>query len=731
MQKKSTLSVRHFEWMTLAWLLFLTKPAQAAQQEPEPASAEDIIVTANKREERLQDVPTTITALGAEALGKLGVVDVTDLGDKVASVNISRLFTSSASPKVYIRGIGQEAPTNIARDSGVGLYIDDVYMGRGIGLSQDLGDIERVEILPGPQGTLYGRNTIGGAIKFVTAKPTGEWGVSQRLDIGNFGFVNSVTTLNLPEIARISVKLGFAKSNFDGWVRNSGAAGDFGTRDALGYRVAVRWRPTNNVIVDYAYDHARNHGTPAYQQRQNVKLFPFNFPLFPDRQDHSWRPVDVPIYDRFKTNNHALTVQWDVAEFLTVKSITALRVLDFAASQDSAESFNLPVYQGSDAHTRQFSQELLFSGKTADSRIKYNLGLYHFRETGRQFGNAISNGLALAAVTPYVPPTVADLKPVTSFDVINAAEAIYGQVTWTPPILDDKFSVDIGGRYSWDDRSIDQILYQNLPPFPVQAANSAKFHSFDPSITLSFAWTDDIMTFVKRAEGYRTGGFDPFGNKVPVPFGAESLTSYEAGIKSQFFDRRLTFNVSAFSGQYDNIQLNFFNPNLIGQLIGSTQTVNGGQARIKGVDLELRANPLAGLYLGSTLSYLTFKGTQTNPFTNVTTIGLLPGAPKWKYNLSAEYRFPAFAFGQLSALVALDHHGSELPTGSTTPDLRPGYTLLDARLTLYDVEGAGGRMSFALWGKNLTDKEYQVYRNGGSVIFGTPRNYGVSLTYKY
>jgi len=710
-------------------------PCANGQQAAASSSAsadhlEEIIVTAQKRNEKLQDVPIAITAFNAAALEKMGFTNMGDLAEKVPALAITPYPNSSSSLVVFMRGVGEVDAIQLARDPGVGIYLDDVYIARGEALTADLGDIERVEVLRGPQGTLYGRNTIGGAVKFITAKPTGEFGVKESLDVGNYGYIRNLISVNLPEFAKISAKLTYMNSSVDGWVHNPGTGGDFGSKTQEGYRIALRWRPLDSVMVDYTYDNARQGGVSPYEQHAYSSLeLGFVFPLQPSRVDQSWRGVNLPIEDSFVSSGHALTATWDLSEAVSVKSITAYRDLKATALHDTTEAFNLPVviFTGIDQH--QFSEEGLLSGTLDDLAVKYTVGGFYFTEKGGMRNSGLANQFSLRFfLRPYIPPMLADLAPATASGAENQSAGAYANLTWTPPILDDRLSFIVGGRYSSDDRSASNA----------GASADTSYASFDPSITIDFKWTDKLHTYAKYAKGYRSGGFNLYNTSLS-PFGPEQLRSYEIGLKSLWWNDRLQVNIDGYIQDYKAIQLDFVDPLGAGGAGGGIATVNAGKANFRGIEGDFEFLPVDGLTLAANFSYLDAawaggSNTIANPFGGPPLVGLsLPNTPRWKYDLSAEYTAPPLGIGTLSAVVGYSYRGNEPSNGGpgTAGDVRPRYGLVNARLTLSDIALAHGTLAVSMWVNNLTDKKYELYHNFGAVIFGEPRNFGANLTYRY
>ena len=686
------------------------------------AGLEEVVVTARKREESLQSVPLAVSSLDSNAIENMNLTSVADLAEKVPMVSMAPFPNTSSAMVVFMRGVGTIDSEQIARDAGVGIYLDDIYLGRAQGLTTDLIDIERIEVLRGPQGTLYGRNTIGGAIKFVTTKPTGEWGFSENLSFGNRDYRRSLTTLNLPRYADFSAALSYLDSARDGTVENPSGGPDFDQKNKRGYRIALRWQPLAELTADYSYDRSLQHGTSMYEQRGGPGFFAAlsTVPISRHRLGTAIRPVTLPIEDDFTTSGHALTVAWDIGDALTAKSITSYRKLDADSLHDTVEAFGIPAAFISETGQDQLSQELLLNGTVDDIRLKYIVGAFYFRERADQSNSTLENAFFL------VPPlTLDDFAEEPHAWVENSSTAVYGQLTWTPPVLDDRLNLSVGARESRDKREIER-MDQGAP----YDRDSKSFSSFDPSVTIDYGWTDDLHTYLSYSEGYRTGGFNLRSPANSAPFDPEELTTYEIGVKSSW-DDKVRANVALYRSKYRDIQLDFIDP-----LTNLVSTVNGSEATIKGVELEITAVPIERLEIALDYAYMDAqqKGTAIDPFTQLPLEGTsMPFTPHNKYNISTAYTLPPFAFGSLSARVGYSWNDEQTSNGgpNTDKDRRPSFGLLDARIALSEIPlDRYGNLTIALWGKNLEDKEYVVYRLYGADIYGEPRSYGIDLNYK-
>ncbi|MBA6411828.1 TonB-dependent receptor [Parahaliea sp. F7430] len=723
----------------------LTASAQAQNNSDSSSQSwalEEVMVTAQRRSENSQDIPMAVSSLNAEALQKIGFSSLRDIADKIPALNIQPDYERASALKVYIRGVGQEKPANFERDNGVGIYLDDIYVGHGNGLAAEMNDVERIEVLAGPQGILYGRNTIGGAVKFISAKPTGEFGIKQELDVGNYDLIRSTTHLNLPTTANISSKLTLLKSHKDGWVKNSGRGGNPGDKEATGYRAALRWEPSDQWLVDYTFDKVDQDSVSGYQQH-SYPMFATHltaFKVYKDRQKKTWRPIDLDIRDDFKTEGHALTAQWLFADNMSLKSITGYREFSGDSLQDGAESFNVSTLVTNAVEQDQFSQEFLLSGENADGSIKYHTGLYYFKEQAKQQeAELVSNydvadaiNSALLAGEPIAPPALSDLRPENHYDIENKSRAIYAQVTWNPAAFDHRLTLDLGARYTEDERSLGWIKPINAGgPFPIENKDDFEADSFDPAFTVDWAWTDSIHTYFRYAQAYRSGGFDTGAERLQA-FDSEELESFELGFKSKMLDNKLLFNVAVFDLDYKDIQIQFFDPGLAADEPPAKVTVNGAKASTQGIEFELQYMPTANLMLRAAGAYLESDSTVTNPFTGETGDRPLFNTPKLKYNLEADYTFADTRFGTVSGILSYDYRDEELGAGNTDEkDVKPDYALVNARLMLSQIPVAVGELDLALWSKNLLDEEYETYHAFGAVVYGEPRTVGISLTYQF
>ncbi len=469
------------------------------------AALEEVIVTAQKKAESLQDTPISLTAFSEDRLEVEGISNLGDIGSKVPSLTIEPFPINNATLRIFIRGIGI-SDAQITQDPPVGIYVDGVYIARSTGTALDVADLQRIEILRGPQGTLYGRNTTGGAINLITKKPTTE-GVEfkQKFTVGNRDLFTSKSTLNLPVTDTVAAKLAVMRTMQDGHIENTGPGGDFGDRDVEGYRFDLRWDITESLALDYAYDKSDfDYYNTEYQHvRPRTPIEGSQADLVDASGKTSYSNSrqeaigTVMPFEQSSTDieGHALTLTQDF-DTVQLKYIFAYRELydkSYASlgggvplepgespHGDNAESRDIyrldsHEYCGQAAEfvlgagnclpltypkvsQEQFSHELQLTGDLFDSRVNYIVGGYYFKEEAQENNGPLHHQLSGPVNTGL--PDLVGLTWVRAvnmlsqiYDIENEAAAVFGQFTWTPEILEDRLHLTFGARHSEDTRS--------------------------------------------------------------------------------------------------------------------------------------------------------------------------------------------------------------------------------------------------------------------------------------
>jgi iron complex outermembrane receptor protein len=721
---------------------------------------EDVVVTARRREESAQTTPVSVTAVSPIALERANIQQPSNLNRLVAGLVTMPTVAYGAGFSAFIRGIGSSEAT-IAQDSPIGVYRDGVYQGKtGASGNADITTIERVEVLRGPQGTLFGRNTTGGAINFVTRSPRDEFGVTQRLRYGRFNEFQSITTVDTGEYAGLSALVTYQHRQRHGFVDDPNAKGshDPGATNSESIFAKVRgeW---GGLTATYIFDYFEEAGvTPAYQItagspnfRNYYSLSPglggAALPLSAERLD-TLNLFNQPLQDN-KIKGHALILEYRISDLLTLKSITSFRKFDapelyftitteglrgrLATSPTTVSSVGVyttgPKYQ----HQRQFSQEVQGQGEAGP--FNYTLGAFHFRETGVEY----NQGTIVAVISPTLGfPT----SSFTHYYMHNNSDAVYGQVSYQPGFLE---GIELSGglRYTKDIRRITQLR-------PTVRGGRVSFNNLNYMASAKMQFTPNVMAFARVGTAVRSGGFNNrAGAGQDFIFKPEKALSYEAGVKSQLFDNRLRLNAGVFYTKYRDLQITQITGVSAGGLGGQTFNAN---ASYRGFELELVAKPVSAITLSANLGYVDPKYKEVffvNPATglpqNYADQAKFPYVPKWNGSLDALYTKDV-GFGTASVNVNYTYvgkrrfHISNLANQSPLNEFiaSPGFGMFNARASLGDIEvGSRVKMEVSLWVDNIANKEYRAAGidfgslGFGGNVFGPPRTYGVDLRFEY
>lgn len=737
---------------------------------------EEIIVTARKTEESIQETPISIAAFSTRDLEKLGAYEAGDVGKYTPNVRIQKQTSSQDNYAFSIRGVSS-GETSLSVEPTVGLYQDGIYIARSTGAAFDIADLQRIEVLRGPQGTLFGRNTIGGAINVITEKPRGELAFKQFLSAGNRGYFRSQTTIDTPKVGDFSAKLSYLYTEKEQALKSIYTGGTLGEAESEAWRLAVRWTPTDTLTIDYAYDKSDRENQSSLEQLSFVRpLHVFlGGPAYAQAAGFSSdkRLSHLPVSHDDKSSDSdidgsALTVEWQLAEDTTFKSITSYREwksgvkdTDFGSIvADGATLFDLdaslisigtvgtptPVPTGTivplfgasrESAQHQWTQEFQLVGTLFDERLTYNTGLYYFREKANEFNPQqllLPTTIALASppasvLLPLFPAngfgtSVLIRQPFFKYSTDNESWAAYGQFTYA---FTPEFDVSLGLRYTIDDK--ETTLRQNFRDIGLATiTDDDNWANFSPSVTFKYQWSDEISTYFKVASGYRAGGYNARSTTVDSfrsPVDEEELISYELGIKSDLLDRSLRINAALFHLEYTDRQIAQFEAGSGG---ASTRIVNAGESTTDGLELDITYIPLPGLklmlnYGWLDVEYQEFITGVVDPVTGFPEQG--PNsvrdisdnanenlyAPEHTAAFIAEYEFEPWSFGQFSMRADVTYSDEfTFHPQFTLYDRVDDYYLVNARATLADIPaGKDGRLRIAAWGKNLENKHYREF----------------------
>ena len=592
----------------------------AADAASDNVGLKDIIVTATKRETNLQKTPIAISVLNPEMLENRHVQSLIDLADGgVPSLRVTTFEARQSALTVGIRGIVPFDQNQTARDSGVGVYIDGVYLGRSQGLNAALFDVQRIEVLRGPQGTLFGRNTEGGAVSIVTRDPTGEFGGRVEAGVGNFGSRTGEFHIDLPTFANIAFKVDGLYQHQDPTVRNP-LAGETGWNqyNRVGGRISAKWTPSSDFSALLSYDNARDENTPNFSQLisynpqgRTVGTFIVNptlvnpnlatsssyilvapgtttacsvciAPLSPlvtptGANRVAVAQVGVPQQTSVdKTEGVSLTLKYKLAPDIELRSISALRRVETDQWDNSggpartifAPFANFGRYSLSFLKQHQFSQELQLVGQT--DQIDWVIGGYYFNEYAEERAATPNtnkwnaDGKAFTLNSPVATGTISSSNNGADFSsqfiqrnsyARAKSYAAFGQATYTPSGF-DQFHLTLGGRYTHDNRTGLLFTVQGLTPPGGGYGFTFKNNRFDPLVIAAFDVTPDVNVFAKYATGYRAGGANDRSSTFRA-FGPETVKAYEVGAKMNLLDNRLRINLAAYIMNRTGTQTDF------------------------------------------------------------------------------------------------------------------------------------------------------------------------------
>jgi iron complex outermembrane recepter protein len=726
-------------------------PAAAQQSEDdETAESQEIIVTAQRRSESVQDVPIAITALSGDALDRAGIQDSENLSTLTPGLLVQR----SVVGQIRIRGIGNENYT-IAGDPGVAVHSDGIYVARAAAGLFDLFDVERVEVLRGPQGTLYGRNATGGVINVIPNKPDDEFSGHFSAGYGNYDAFRIDGALNVPISETFALRFA-ALGNFrDGFTRNTNASaisrgfGRLDSKDVFALRAQAGNTDNGDFNIRLAFEYLKDDSNlPAYKYLNRPTALPtsdfggganaFTRPFL--RTVNQGFELGIPGTTRtvgsdadvFKTIQTGLSLHMSY-DFggVTLSSISGFRDTKFnwLNDGDGADIFYVNYIQ-QDA-TKQYSQELQLSG--GGDTLEWMIGGYYFRESGDSF-------IALPFPFGFNLPFYITIDGTAK----TKALAAFGELRWKPT---DSLTVTLGGRYSDEDREAAYRYEINFgAPFVANPDLEDSFNAFTPRAVVNYAISDDLNIYASATRGFKSGGFNLLA--IQPGFAPEKLWSYEGGIKASFDGGRGFANANIFYTDYKNVQV---------QQIVSLQSVltNAAAATIKGAELEFGYRQPAGWEAGGSVAYLDAKydrfctGDPTQPAAPISpgcsatdpidlTGNRFPRAPKW--TLSSYIGYTADLGGSGTLGVRLDARYQSLTyfTQFNRPLIsQRGYSIYNGRVTW---TSESEKYSVSLWGNNLTNKKYftEVLESGafnpqlvGQGYVAPPRTYGVTASVNF
>ncbi len=738
---------------------------------------EEIVVTARKTEENLQKTPLAITALSGDALEIRQVATITDVGAFAPNVNFqsgSAVGGSSNTVALFIRGIGQ-TDFNLTIDPGVGLYVDGVYVSRSVGALLDTVDLDRIEILRGPQGTLFGKNTIGGAVSLTTRSPGDSFAATIEGATGSYNRADFKLAVDMPASDILKFRFTGSLQTRDGYVKRLSDGGSMGNKNSLSGRLVALFEPTNDLSFTFAIDGTRGReeaiGSTLLAANEDAQFAFFSNKVLnaascgapgtptPDNDScftDQWVTGDPYTSWASERNRTTLDVwgaslvgEWSLGA-VSIKSITAYRELSSTFNLDADNSPVRVLGTTNEYDQNQFSQELQLSGSSISDRLKWVVGLYYLKEKGND-RNEIS------------------LSPVTLLSgglVDNDSYAAFAQGTFE---IVDGLRLTLGGRYTNEtkrflpdqyiitDRTGDSFFQLSrcfvrqqpiAPPNPTCVADpvvnpqgnrllpfsqvKVDASEFTPAVTIDYQASDGVMIYGSYSKGFKSGGFTQriFPPEPATPsFNPEFATTWELGVKTELFDRRLRFNAAAFTTDYSNLQV------IVNEGF-APKVRNAGRARINGFEMEIEAAPTRAVRLDASLGYL--DAGYREVFASAAPVTLssrLPEVPKWTAAAGVTATLLESHWGSLRLRGDWTFKGDHFKDAVNSAIIhQPDVSLFSASVTALFLDE---RLALSVGATNLSNKRYLItgYQDLQALgaaygVYSRPREWFVRLRYE-
>jgi iron complex outermembrane receptor protein len=682
---------------------------------------------------------------------------------------------------LFIRGIGQ-VDFAIGKEPGVATYVDGVYVSRTVGALFDLVDFERLEVLRGPQGTLFGRNAVGGALNITTVKPGEEFGGDARITFGSFDRVGGRGILNIPLRDDLFLRLTAAGDRRDGIGQRLTDNADIGDIDMRSGRAQLRWLASDATEVLLAADYTRrDEGTyPATLLFVRAPAAGVQALFNATAGAVAGQPISPAFitndrYDSYTSGPNindqtvwglSATVDTQIAG-IDLRSITAYRSLEARYSRET-DGHPLPVIDVlNDDEQTQFTQELQVSG--GGESLDWVAGLFYFDEDSFGISDArILSGIFAfleglpGPVFPLAPPppgtscaagttppgfpcaggagnpvnALLDNDRLDIIDQDTRSYALFGEATYH---FTDRLSLTLGGRYTIEDKTFALDSSRGASGVPLLPLTEVEddWTNFTSKGGIEYQWSDELLSYFSVTQGFKAGGFNArarTGTELE-PFGPEEVLSYEAGFKSQWFDNRLRFNAAGFYNDYTDIQV------VVAEAVPETGQIfnrveNAGDADIKGVELEFLARLGSHLDLMGGIGYTDAEFTDIKPGAEVNENSEFPSIPKWSTNAGLQYTQAVSTNGEIILRADYTHRSRYFNDAQNSDRIKEdGYGLVNASVTL---QTSDAHMGLRIFATNLTDAKYLMFGIDPSAqlgfasgTFGRPREWGVTLFYLF
>ncbi|RUO42487.1 TonB-dependent receptor [Idiomarina aquatica] len=727
--------------VAVAIAALFTSPASLAQDEQDTTQAEDgklerIEVTARRTSESLQEVPVSVSAFGEELLERDGIEDITELQYKMPNTTFQVSRGTNSTLTAYIRGVGQQDPL-WGFEPGVGIYIDDVYVARPQGAVLEVLDVQRVEVLRGPQGTLYGKNTIGGAMKYVTRELTGYDEFEVKGTVGSYNQADLKVSGQTALADNFYVGGAFATLNRDGFGKFVNTGDDNYNKELMTGRLNAKWLVNKDVNVKFAADWTRDDSNARGGHREQESLLS-DEPRLTDVYDAY---TAMPTWNKVETEGYSMTIDWAINNDWLFKSVTAYREGLTDTNIDFDSTVNPVLLVPAIYEDDQTTQEFQFMYR--DDRLDFVGGLYLYEgEACGEFGTVL--GLLGLSID-------------TGGCVDTSSEAIFGQATYQ---LDDQWSVTLGGRYTRDDKTADVFRYTyagvkfldrgdySADPIVVNSdfTTQADWSKFSPHASVSYQVDPELMFYASYSNGFKSGGVDmradvSLNPDASNPYDPETVDTFEFGVKSELLDGRMRLNAATFFSDYQDMQVTVQRAIEGGGV--ASQVLNAADSTVQGFEVESTFAATSTLNITGSLGYIdaefdsvAFFNPDTQQVEDVSDLWSFQNTPKVTANIGFNKEF-ALESGSLVWSGSVSYRDDTQIFEVPSPLDEEAYSLSNTSLVWYSNSG---QWTVGLHAKNVFDEEYRVSGyNFGSTFgenivtgyYGDPRTYSLTVGYRF
>lgn len=725
----------------------------AQEVDTEGLQLQEIVVTAQRRAESAQSVPVSITAIGGTELEAAAISKLEDLTQGI--VGVTYAGNSVSTPELYIRGIGTNR-RDIGSDPSSGLYIDEVYQPRFANVIGDLVDIDRVEVLRGPQGTLFGRNTIGGAIAVHTSRPSDRLEGRVTATAGNMDYYSVGGTVSGPLSDRVRVRMSGGYADREGFMKDTVSGRDNGTRNyTLRGKIAYDLADDVEFLLSGSYFNSKQDGSMLDAGNTPLFLAGPQTPQVLDNDPYSGA-YTIPGGNHIRQGQVSGRLEW-TGDALNVVAMASWISFTLDASEDLDANINDNIDYFGHAHSDTYSAELRLASTdggilTLGDKLKWVTGVYFFQDDGKeraQFTAGLDSPIAFLLANPgllvnpmlpppYNPPTFRKSDQTNIASELTSI-AVYGQGTYS---LTDQLGLTLGARYTHDKRDYVFTSINGLPGVPVPFVpvsfvypDTLTSSSFDPKVGLEFKPSRDVLFYASYSRGFKGAAIQSTATRIELAQQAtkpEKVEAYEVGMKSEFFNRRVRLNLAGFINKFDDLQVR--RVVVFPGGFSSAVIENAASSTIKGIEVEASALIMPGLRVNGSYSYLDATyGTYIVDASTEFTGNRMVRAPKHRINFDATYTTNIISDAELELRAAYNYTGTfffQPDNSALSKEKGYGLTDVSARITL-----PNGTTSVQLWGRNIFDVKYRSYnsvldqehRNG----YGDKATYGVTVAQRF